>query len=157
MDDLVYLQRMYEAGARGYFDALAIHAYGLTFPPDHPPSVDEVSFARAELTREVMVRNGDGDKPCLITEGGWNDHPRWTLAVKPAQRIAYTIRAYEKVLQEWEWCQAVALWAFRYPRPAQSHQDYYTFVSVDFTPKPIYLEVQRYARGESRDLLKGEP
>jgi hypothetical protein len=40
------------------------------------------------------------------------------------------------------------LWAFRYPRPARTYQDYYTFVAVDFTPKPIYWEVQKYARGE---------
>lgn len=149
MDDLIFLQRMYEAGARGCFDALAIHAYGWTFAPDDPPSPDVVNFARAELTHEVMVRNGDGDTPCLITEGGWNDHPRWSRAVTPAQRISYTIRAYEKAREEWPWCRAVALWAFRFPWPAQNYQDYFTFVSVDFTPKPLYLAVQQYARGES--------
>ena len=26
----------------------------------------------------------------MITEGGWNDHPRWTRAVRPGQRIANT-------------------------------------------------------------------
>ena len=153
MDDLIYLQRMYDAGARDYFDALAIHAYGWTFPPDHPPAPDVVNFARAQLAREVMVRNGDEDKPALITEGGWNDHPRWTRAVRPFQRIAYTIRAYEKARQEWPWCRAVAFWAFRYPWPAQTYQDHFTFVAPDFTVKPIYLEVQRYARGETLDVM----
>jgi len=148
MDDLVFLQRMYDAGAKDYFDVLAIHAYGWKFPPDDPAAVDEVNFARAELLRQVMVRNGDGDKKCIITEGGWNDHPRWTKAVRPGQRIEYTIRAYEKVLQEWNWCEGVAFWAFRYPRPARTYQDYYTFVAIDFTPKPIYWEMQKYARGE---------
>ena len=56
--------------------------------------------------------------------------------------------AYEKAQEEWDWCQAVCLWAFRFPWPAQTYQDYFTFVSADFVPKPIYLEVQRYARGE---------
>jgi polysaccharide biosynthesis protein PslG len=153
MDDLLYLQRMYDAGAGDYFDALAIHAYGMTFAPDDAASPDVVNFSRAELTHEVMVRNGDGDKPCLITEGGWNDHPRWTKAVKPAQRIQYTIRAYEKAQQEWPWCKAVALWAFRYPAPAHTYQDYFTFVAPDFTPKPIYEAVQRYAGGESPHLV----
>ena len=157
MDDLVFLQRMYGAGARDCFDALAIHAYGGTFPPDDPPAADVVNYARAELTHQVMARNGDGDKPCLITEGGWNDHPRWTRAVKPAQRIAYTLRAYEKAHQEWPWCRAVALWAFRYPWPQKSYQDSFTFVSPDFTPKPIYLEVQRYAQGEAVELDAGLP
>ncbi len=147
LDDLVYLQRMYDAGAKDYFDVLAIHAYGWTFPPDDPPAADKVNFARAELLRQVMVANGDEDKTCMITEGGWNDHPRWTKAVRPYQRIEYSIRAYEKAL-EWDWCQAVCLWAFRYPRPAKGYADYFTFVTVDFVPKPIYLEVQRYARGD---------
>ena len=43
--------------------------------------------------------------------------------------------------------QAVCLWAFRYPWDAKSYQDYFTFVDTDFEPKPIYLEVQRYAQG----------
>ncbi len=157
MDDLVYLQRMYDAGVQGYFDALAIHAYGWTFPPDAAPAPDVLNFARAELSHEVMVRNGDGQKPALITEGGWNDHPRWTRAVKPAQRIAYTIRAYEKARREWPWCQAVALWAFRYPAPAKTYQDYFTLVSSDFIAKPIYLELQRYARGETTGLEQEAP
>ncbi len=157
MDDLTFLQRMYDAGARDCFDAVAIHAYGCTFPPDDPPDPEVVNYARAELIHQVMVRNGDSGKPCLITEGGWNDHPRWTRAVKPGQRILYTVRAYEKARQEWPWCQAVALWAFRYPWPLQTYQDYFTFVAADFTPKPIYLEVQRYARGQTTELSGGAP
>jgi len=149
LNDLAYLQRMYESGAKDYFDILAIHAYGWTSPPDDPPAADKVNFARAELLRQVMVANGDGDKTCLITEGGWNDHPRWTKAVRPYQRIEYSIRAYEKAL-EWDWCEAVCLWAFRYSWPAKGYRDYFTLVTVDFLPKPIYFEVQTYARGERR-------
>jgi len=148
LNDLDYLQAMYDAGAAPYFDVLAVHSYGWTFPPDAPAGVDAVNFSRAELLHDVMVRNGDGDKPIIITEGGWNDHPRWTKAVRPAQRAAYTVRAYEKVLTEWPWAQALCVWAFRYPRPAGTYQDYYTFVDGDFRPKPIYEAVRRYARGE---------
>jgi hypothetical protein len=147
MNDLLYLQRMYDAGAAPYFDALAIHAYGGRFPPDDAAAPDRLNFARAELVRQVMVRNGDAGKPAFITEAGWNDHPHWTRAVRPAQRITYSIRAYQKALEDWPWCQALALWAFRYPRPAAGYQNYYTFVQPDFTPRPIYVEIQRYAQG----------
>ena len=147
MDDLAYLQAMYDAGAGDAFDILAVHAYGGKFPPDEPAAADAINFARVELARAVMVRNGDAAKPVMITEGGWNDHPRWTRAVRPGQRIEYTLRAYEKAQQDWPWCQAVALWAFRYPAPARTYQDYFTFVTPDFDPKPIYLEMQRYAHG----------
>jgi len=152
MDDLIYLQRMYEAGAAPYFDILSAHAYGWTFSPDAPPSPDAVNFRRVELQRAIMLRNGDAAKQVMITEGGWNDHPRWTKAVRPAQRVAYTIRAYEIVRGEWPWVDALCLWAFRYPRPAATYQDYYTFVGVDFHPKPLYGEVQRYAAGEKAGL-----
>jgi hypothetical protein len=152
MDDLVYLQRMYEAGAAPYFDILSVHAYGWTFSPDAPASPDAVNFRRIELQRAIMLRNSDAAKPVMITEGGWNDHPRWTKAVRPAQRVAYTIRAYEIVQEEWSWVDALCLWAFRYPRPAATYQDYYTFVGVDFHPKPLYVEVQRYAAGEKAGL-----
>jgi hypothetical protein len=146
MDDLEYLRRMYAAGAGDHFDILAVHAYGWVYPADDPPDPAVVNFRRTELVRQVMVEHGDSAKPIIITEGGWNDHPRWTHAVKPAQRIRYTIQAYE-LARSWDWCQAVVLWAFRYPWAAQSYLDYFTFVTPDFEPKPIYLEVQRYAAG----------
>jgi len=148
MNDLDYLQGMYDAGAADVFDVLAAHAYGWRFPVDDPPAADKVNFRRVELLRQVMVRNGDGRKPIMVTEGGWNDHPRWTKGVRPYQRIVYTIGAYELAARDWDWCLAVAPYAFRFPRPARSYQDYFTFVTPEFKPKPIYREVQRYARGE---------
>lgn len=144
MSDLDYLQAMYDVGARDYFDALAVHAYGWNAPADAPPSPRRVNFRRTELLRETMLRNGDASKRIFITEGGWNDHPRWTKAVHPAERITYTLRAYE-LCKSWEWVEACALWAFRYPFPAQSYLDYFTFVTPEFDPKPIYWEVQKYA------------
>lgn len=148
IDDLTYLQAMYDAGAAPFFDVLAVHAYGWRFPPDEPPAPDLISFSRVELLRDTMVRNGDDHKPIMITEGGWNDHPRWTKAVRPGQRIVYTLQAYDMVWHDWEWCEAAALWVFRYPRPQPGYPDYFAFVTVDFTLKPIYLEVQRYAQGQ---------
>jgi len=148
LNDLAYLERMYQAGAAPYFDALAVHAYGLTFSPQEPPAPDVINFRRVELLRELMIAHGDGHKPVFVTEAGWNDHPRWVHAVRPAQRIEYTIDAYEWARQHWPWCRCVAMWAFRYPAPTYSYQDYYAFVTQDFEPQVIYLEVQQYTQGE---------
>ncbi|MCC6904221.1 MAG: beta-galactosidase [Anaerolineae bacterium] len=147
MDDLEYLSRLYDAGFAEVYDALAVHTYGFRFPPDDSPAPDVLNFRRAELLRAIMVGNGDGDKPVFITESGWNDHPRWTKAVRSGQRITYTIDALKLAEQDWGWADAVCLWALRYPAPVRSWPDYFTLVADDFTPKPIYEEVQRWARG----------
>lgn len=148
MNDLTFLQAMYDAGAAPYFDMLAIHAYGWHFDADDPPDPEVVNFRRTELLRAIMVRSGDAAKQAMITEGGWNDHPRWTRAVRPADRIAQTLRAYAIAAEEWPWMEAVCFWVFRFPWDQKSYQDYFTFVRTDFEPKPIYAEVQRFAQGD---------
>ena len=37
------------------------------------------------------------------------------------------------------------MWVFRYPAPSYSFNDYWTFVTAAFDPRPIYYEVQKYA------------
>jgi len=148
LDDLDYLERMYLDGGAAYFDALAVHAYGQTLPPDDPPALNKINFRRAELLRAVMLRHGDGDKLVYVTEAGWNDHPRWTHAVSPAQRIEYTIGAYDWGKQNWPWCRSITMWAFRYPSPQYSYQDYYAFITQNFEPRVIYLEVQTYTQNK---------
>ncbi len=149
MNDLIYLERMLDTGAGEVMDGLSVHAYGWSSPADDPPHPEVINFRRAELVHQLLADKGYADLPIYITEGGWNDHPRWTRAVKPAQRIENTIRAYELV-ESWPWAEMAALWAFRYPWPARTYLDYFTFITPDFEPKPIYLEVQRYSQGEER-------
>lgn len=145
VSDLSFLQAMYAAGAAACFDALAVHSYGLTFPAADPPDPEVINFRRVELLRQIMVANGDGAKPIHITEAGWNDHPRWTRAVRPAQRIRYTLAAYD-LARQWPWLDSLSMWAFRYPWPENNLRDYYTFVTPDLAPKPIYLEAQAHLR-----------
>jgi len=137
---------MYAAGAKAYFDALAIHTYGFTEPPDAPPSPDQLNFRRAELLRDIMRRYGDADKLVFITESGWNDDPRWTKAVRPSQRVVYTIAAFQWA-QNWAWAETLCIWHFRYPRPTGRYPDNFTLVTPEFQLKPIYYALQAYARG----------
>ena len=146
LDDLLYLQGMYEMGAKDYFDTLAIHTYGFTTPPDAPPDPHQLNFRRAELLREVMVEYGDENKPVYITESGWNDNPRWTQGVRPSQRTAYTLSAFE-IVENWDWAETLCLWIFRHPTPRNTHRDNFTLVTPFFQIKPIYYAVQAYARG----------
>ena len=152
MQDSKFLQGVYDAGGGAAFDMLALHPYGYNNSPTAPAVDSEqgMNFARATVLREVMVRNGDAAKGAMITEAGWNDSPRWIWSVRPAQRIAYTLAAYEQAQRDWPWCVAVAVWAFRLPAPAYTYMDGYTFVTPDFIPKPIYYEVQKYATGAEK-------
>jgi hypothetical protein len=151
MNEIDFLERFYQAGGADYFDALAMHTYGFKFPPDDPPDPQVLNFRRAELLRAVMEKYGDGDKPVYITESGWNDHPRWTKAVRPGQRIAYTIDGWRYAEENWPWAEAVCNWAFRYPAPVRSYPDYFTLVTPEFAAKPIYDEIQAWARGWETD------
>ncbi len=59
------LQRLYDAGAKPYFDVLSIHPYPSDVHVGVWESVDKVNTAYT-----IMERNGDGDKPIWITELG---------------------------------------------------------------------------------------
>jgi hypothetical protein len=147
MNEIDYLTQLYEWGGGDYFDALAVHTYGFKFPADDPPAPEVLNFRRVELLRHIMAEHGDTDKPVYITETGWNDHPRWTKAVQPGQRITYTLDAFQYAEANWPWLENMCVWAFRYPAPTHSFPDYFTLVSPDFAPKPIYEELQLWARG----------
>ncbi len=150
MNDLVYLQKLYDAGFANYYDILSIHAYGLGFPPGEPPAPDLLNFRRTELVRQIMAKNSDGGKPIMITESGWNDSPRWSRAVRPGARIDYTIGAYAWAEENWPDVQAVCTWAFRFPAPLYTYGDYYAFVTPDFTPRAIYEAVKSWTGNEIR-------
>ena len=91
-----------------------------------------------------LVPHGDNN-PIHITEMGWNDHPRWTRAVRPGQRITYTAEALQYTAAELPYVETAAIWMFRTPAPTKSYMDYYTLVTPEFIPKPIYTELQDLA------------
>jgi hypothetical protein len=144
MDDLQYLASLYDAEAGPYFDMWAIHAYGGTVPPDAVPAAEQVNFRRIELVREVLARFGDATKPLIVTEGGYNDHPRWSAAVSPADRLRWTIATYEYA-RRYPNLAAVVLWQFSTPAATGSYPDAWNFIAADGTPRAIYWAVQEYA------------
>ena len=158
LNDLIYLEQMYEEIKRleirdsisnlqspipRPYDAWAIHTYGRTAPPDEAPAPDRLNFRRAELLREVMLKQGDTAVPVFITESGWNDDTRWAFGVTPAQRIEYTLQAWDYTKTNWDWVQCVAVWVFKLPAPAHGYRDNFTFVTPGLEPLPIYDEVRR--------------
>ncbi len=143
MGDIEYLDAMIAAGAA--FDVLGVHAYGARSPADEEPHPDRVNFRRVEVYRDALRRLGQ-PRPIIVTEAGWNDHPRWNGAVTPAQRLQWTVEAY-RISEHWDDVIAVCMWQLELPE-THSYQDNYTFLGPDGTPKAIYYAVQAYARGK---------
>jgi polysaccharide biosynthesis protein PslG len=146
-NDIDYLRRIYEIGGDQYFDALAVHTYGFTVPPEADPQPDTLNFRRFELLQQIMDQYGDGSKPVYITETNWNDHPRWRKAVSPGQRVQYTVNSIKFVEREWPNVKNLCFYFFRYPVLFRNYNDYFSFVTPEFRLKPIYTAVQAYARG----------
>ena len=147
LNDLLYLEQMLAAGGANYMDGLAVHTYGFQQPPQADPAADVLNFRRVELLHDLLDDYAP-QMPVTITESGWNDHPRWTLAVRPSQRVQYTVDAVRYAEQNWPWLDQLCLWVFRYPAPTYSYPDYYTLVTPDFTLKPIYYALQAYATSD---------
>lgn len=147
MNDLAFLQRMYDAGVRGYFDIMSVMAYGLwTGPTDRRATPDRTNFARPQLIREIMVRNGDADKPIWATEVGWNavpaDFPKPAIygRVTPEQQARYAVEAYRRAQAEWPWMGVMNYWFFKRATDTETGEVFYYFrmVEPDFTPMPVY-------------------
>jgi hypothetical protein len=155
--DVLYLQEMYDAGARGSFDVLSTMAYGLISGADDRRADPwrDVNFSRPMLLREIMVRNGDSSKSIWISELGWNalppdfpTEPRYGR-VNDQQQARYTVRGLQRIRQEWPWVGVVNLWYLRQPGNWQpSQQEYYfRMVDPDFTIHPVYDAVAAYIGG----------
>jgi polysaccharide biosynthesis protein PslG len=124
MPDLKFLQGMYDAGAKEYFDLLGAHAAGYKVPPDTDPAVvakdpalnnndpspEQMKriycFRHVEDVRKVMVDNGDADKQVAVLEFGWTIDPRpespynWH-AVTDFQQGEYLVAAYQYAKANW--------------------------------------------------------
>jgi hypothetical protein len=150
LNDLLYLQQLYDAGVRGNFDILAVQAYGLRGGPDDP-RIDrsDVTFSRPVLVRQVMERNGDGATPIWATELGWNVNPP-SMAIQsygrvtPSLQARYTVRAFERAHAQWPWLQVAYVWYWKRADETNRDQDWFWFrlADPDFTLQPVYYALR---------------
>ncbi len=153
MNDLRYLQALYDAGVKGSFDVLAVQAYGLRGGPDDPRvGGADVTISRPELVRRLLVQNGDADRPLWATEMGWNVNPPSFAEqrfgrVTPVLQARYTVRAFERARQEWPWMQVLCVWYWKRPDEAHRDQDWYWFrmADPDFQLQPVYFALRDQA------------
>jgi len=153
-DDTVYLQWMYDAGAAAYFDVLGAHGAGYKAPPEMSP--EEVAadpsygghasfaFRRVEQLRQVMERNGDGDKQIWLLEFGWTSdevNPAYAWhRVSEEQKAEYIVGAYRWAAQHWApWIGVMVLWNLAAPGWTRQNEEYWwSITNPDGSPRPAY-------------------
>jgi len=154
LNDFIFLQRMYDAGAGDYFDILAMQGYGLwSGPYDRRMRPRVINFSRPLYIRDIMVKNSDENRPIWISEMNWNaippDHPAPPIygRVTEEQQARYAVEAYRRAQAEWPWVGVVNFWFFKRPDDSEKDQAWYYFrmVEPDFTPLPVYNAVREYA------------
>lgn len=137
------VNRLYDNGAKEYFDILNIHFFE---NPLYPNRVKAVT-AYPKLARKVMLRNGDADKEIWITEIGCPGVKKglavadWWMGTNPNEKeqAVWLKEVYAALIKE----RVVAkiFWAFL--RDCDSHWgngvDYFGLLRWDFSPKPAFF------------------
>lgn len=143
MDDVDYLEQMYQLGGQGYFDALGAHPFGFNCPaladwrtvtPEEAGAPPESGLftnrhqswcfqGTLEAYREIMVAHGDASKPIIITEFGWavasNPHPGYEYARDntPQEQAQWIVEAYDWASMQ-PWLGPMILWNLDYVQVA---------------------------------------
>jgi O-antigen ligase len=157
MSDVDFLEGMYDAGARPYFDVLAARPLGFwSGPEDRRVDPRVLNFSRVLLLREVMVRHGDAGKAVWAVEFGWNAlPPDWTGEPAPwgsddAQKQARrTANAVRRALSEWPWMGAMAILHLDPDAPPNDPIHGFALLDENLNPRPTY-EVLRDLIAEGR-------
>ncbi len=153
LNEFIFLQRMYDAGAAQCFDIMSAQGYGLfTGPTDRRLRPRVVNFSRPMYIRDIMVQNGDAHKPIWISEMNWNSVPdsiadKHFGQVTLDQQARYLPMAYDRIQKDYPWVGVAFTWYFKDATDATKDQPKYYFrlVNPDFTPLPVYDSIKAYA------------
>ena len=155
MNDLIFMQRMYNAGAGDCFDVFSAQGYGLwSGATDQRLRPTVINYPHNMLIRDVMVQNGDVHKPIWISEMGWNTVPEDIPAnfgrVTEEEQAKYTVEAFQRQQEDWPWVGVNNIWFFKRPGDAEQGDSWYYFrmMEPDFTPLPVFDTVAQYATGD---------
>jgi len=158
-----FVDGMYAAGAKQFFDMLGDNAPGFKAEPEADPAVvaqdpaltnndpspvdlkRSYAFRHAEDVRGIMVENGDDAKQMAIVEMGWTADPRpnspyaWH-SVTEDKKGEYLVRALQYAKTSWApW---IGLMTVIYlPSPtwtASDEQYYWSIANPDGSPRPAY-------------------
>jgi hypothetical protein len=163
IEDVDFIRGMYDAGAKGFMDALAAHSYGGNTEPERDPNDCGICFRRTERYRQIMVERGDADTPIWLTEWGYLMDPGHNMGqydwmrVSAGDQAEFIVRAHRFALKSWPWLTGSLL--FNIDGAASPYQNYgpvdakawFSILNADYSPRPAYSAFQEY---RAKDLEK---
>jgi hypothetical protein len=177
LNDFVFLQRMYQTGARECFDVLSMQGYGLNSgPTDRRMRPTTVNVGRNQYIRDLMVQNGDAAKPIWISEAAWNPVPTESDYPEPIsnrllfgqvtlqQAADYMPLAYQRMQQEWPWVAVMNYWYFTQPSDVNKGSSWYYFRMAEpdyseehptYTTLPVYESMKTHIQNQTPTLYQG--
>ena len=164
LNDFIFLERMYAAGAGECFDIMSVQGYGLwSGPTDQRMRPVVINFARNQFIRDMMVQNGDADKAIWISEMNWNAVPPESGLppvygqVSLAQQARWAPLAYERAQQDWPWVGVINFWFFKRATDAEQNQSWYYFrmAEPDFTLLPVYDSMKAHVGSTRPSMYPG--
>lgn len=168
LSDLIFLQRMYDAGAARCFDIMSTQGYGFfSGPTDQRLRPTTLTFNHHLYLRDIMVANGDAHKPIWLAEAAWNAQPEDPALVTSqygnfgivteSQAARYMPLAYEEAQRRYPWLGVINYWFFKRADDSERNQAFYYFrmVEPDFTPLPIYDAMREYISNNTYTLYPG--
>lgn len=138
-----FIAQSYAAGARGYFDAMAIHPYML------PNGGIAALKTKIGATRDLMNQNGDSAIPLWLTEVGVpSEIPWWSTA--PPQSEQQVADWLELVYTElWELTPTI-FWYQLQDRDITNPEGRFGILRTDYTPKPAYDRLKQITGGGNK-------
>jgi hypothetical protein len=160
-NDYEFLQQLYEHGAKGHFDAAAVHTdtacnnvspYEALHNGPNDPRINRWAFLGYRTMHEVMLAHGD-NSPIWMTELGWNTTPglcksgHWA-GQKPAgvsyeQQALFLRQAYHCLAQDPY--VPVGIWYGLQETELDGFGGYGLF-DQNFDRKPAYYAMAEYSR-----------
>ncbi len=153
MEDVDWLNGLYDAGGAAWFDALGVHAYIGNSEPGADPSCTPMCFRDIELYRQVMEQRGDTARSAMITEFGSLEQAsvdlgQYTWMELPADtRADYLVQALRMASTQYPWLLGATVFNLDYasmaPQPANSERPWFSLLNSDLTPRAAYTKIQQ--------------
>ncbi|MCY3912278.1 MAG: O-antigen ligase family protein [Chloroflexi bacterium] len=163
LSDLLFLERLYQLGAKGSFDVASSMSYGLfTGPRDPRIEAPRTNFPRAVLWREIMEAHGDAGTPIWASEYGWMSLPPGWQGDQgiwgnhpAADQAAWTVDGIRRAREQWPWLPTITIWASRWPHDTHPNDPtpFFGLLTKDLQPRDHLLALeQAYAAAPSAGI-----